>query len=160
MLRKKRQTKLHLRIEVGKIYVLSVGCLTVWVQPTCIVKAHSWACSKSLQCKIFPFNEKWTKHGGQTSLNEKCSRVSFWFNAKAEQVRETRWREKKEKKRKAIRPVSVIERNTLERRAEAKREPFGHCERNTSESFSVRRCSPCEEIESASAWGGAVCVKK
>ena len=40
-----------------------VGCLIVWVQPTCIVKAPSWACSKSLQCKFFPFNEKWPKHG-------------------------------------------------------------------------------------------------
>ena len=45
--------------------------------------------------------------------------------------------------------MSVTERNTLEKRAEAKRkkEPFGHYERNTSESFNLRRCSPCEEIE-------------
>ena len=33
-----------------------------------------------------------------------------------------------------------------QRRAEA-RESFGHCERNTSESFSLRRCSSYEEIE-------------
>ena len=43
--------------------------------------------------------------------------------------------------------MCVTEKNTLERIVEAKREPFGHCERNTSESFSLRRCSPCEEIE-------------
>ena len=55
--------------------------------------------------------------------------------------------EKEKKEEKAIRPVCVTEKNTLERIAEAKREPFGHCERNTSESFSLRRCSPCEEIE-------------
>ena len=56
---------------------------------------------------------------------------------------EEKRREKKE------RPFgqSVTERNTLERRAEAKRKSFGHFERNTSESFSLRRCSPCEEIE-------------
>ena len=38
-----------------------VGCLTVWFQSTCIVKAHSWACSKSLQNKFFPFIEKCSK---------------------------------------------------------------------------------------------------
>ena len=32
---------------------VNVVCLTVWVQPTCTVKAHSWACSKGLQCKFF-----------------------------------------------------------------------------------------------------------
>ena len=45
------------------VIVLVVGCLTIWVQPTCIVEAHSWACSKSLQSKFFPFIEKWPKDG-------------------------------------------------------------------------------------------------
>ena len=54
--------------------------------------------------------------------------------------------EKEKKEEKAIWPVCVTERNTLEWRAEA-REPFGHCETNTSESFSLRRCNPCEEME-------------
>ena len=54
--------------------------------------------------------------------------------------------EKEKKEEKATRPVCVTERNTLEWRAEA-REPFGHCEINTSERFNLRRCSLCEEIE-------------
>ena len=40
-----------------------VGCLTVWVQPTCIVKAHSWAYSKSLQCKFFHLMRSDQMHG-------------------------------------------------------------------------------------------------
>ena len=38
MLGKKRQTKLHLRIEVGKIYVLSVGCLPCGSSPHALSK--------------------------------------------------------------------------------------------------------------------------
>ena len=45
-----RYINLFLRIPCKT--VLLVGCLTVWVQPTCIVKAHLWACSKSLQIQI------------------------------------------------------------------------------------------------------------
>ena len=47
--------------------------------------------------------------------------------------------EKEKKEKKGPFGQYVTERNTLERRAEA-RVPFGHCEKNTSESF--RRCSP------------------
>ena len=126
-------------------YLVIKPCLTVWVQPTCIVKAHSWACSKSLPCKFFPFNGKWPKHWVVWLLNEKCSRVSFWFNAKAEQVCETRWREKKEKKQ---RPFGLVECWSKKQRAS-----FSQCvwvpERaKHKEIFShFERCNLCEEIE-------------
>ena len=73
--------------------------------------------------QVFSFNEKWPKHGEAWLLNEKCSKVSFWFNAKAKQVCETRWREKKEKKEaKAIRPCVV----SWSRTESWSTESFGH----------------------------------
>ena len=55
------------------------------------------------------------------SLLPQASKVSFWFNAKVEQVCETCWREKKERKERPFGYGCDWVRNTLEWRAEAQR---------------------------------------
>ena len=103
----------HLMIFYFLFFVLTVGCLTVWIQPTCIVKAHSWAYSKSLQCKFFSFIEKWPSMEGLTSLNEKCSKVSCHFPSAVTWACETRWNWQKRKEGKQ-RPFGLVSRAETE----------------------------------------------
>ena len=64
-----------------------------------LVKVHLMCLLPHASKVSMPFLGQWPKHGEVWLLNEKCSKVSFWFNAKVEQVCEIHWREKKEKKR-------------------------------------------------------------
>ena len=101
-----------------------VGCLTVWFQPTCIVKVHSWACSKSLQSKFFPFIEKWPKHEEVSLLLMRsvpkstaislASDLGVWDTLKLT--------EQKRRKAKAIRPCCELKQNKELKHTEQ----FGH----------------------------------
>ena len=119
-----------------------VGCKHCVGPAHLLVKTHSWACLLKPTKSALWFNAKLSMHGKvwlllmrsdaklpKSACHSLGNDLGVWDTLKL-----------KRRKGRKQRPFGP------EWRAEA-REPFDHCERNTSESFSLRRCSPCEEIE-------------
>ena len=124
---------------------ISVGCLIVWVQPTCIVKVHSWAYSKSLQCKFFHLMRSDQSMERPDFSMRSVPKSAFGLMQKLSKC--VRHAEEKRRKRKKQRPFGLVWWVKAEQRAEAQKVSaifvwVPEWTSNTKERASVERCSP------------------